>query len=208
MLSPIDTCLREVRTLAARQHRVFVGVAGPPASGKSALAGELADALGLNGITAVVVPMDGFHLDNAVLDDLGLRARKGAPETFDLGGFRTLLNRLAGSENPVYLPVFDRSRDLSVAAGRTVTVASRVLIFEGNYLLFDEPGWRDLREGWDLSIWLDTPIDTVRDRCLARWDRHGLTPEAARARTEMNDLRNARRVAQNRLPADIVFADA
>ena len=33
--------------------------------------------------SAAVVPMDGFHYDDAVLTAKGLRQRKGAPETFD-----------------------------------------------------------------------------------------------------------------------------
>jgi pantothenate kinase len=37
--------------------------------------------------SAAVVPMDGFHYDDAVLAGLGLSGRKGAPETFDFGGF-------------------------------------------------------------------------------------------------------------------------
>ena len=44
--------------------------------GKSTLAAELAALIGTG---AKVVPMDGFHYDDAVLIARGARARKGAP---------------------------------------------------------------------------------------------------------------------------------
>ena len=40
---------------------------------------------------AVVAPMDGFHLSNAILDALGLLSLKGAPQTFDVDGLRRAL---------------------------------------------------------------------------------------------------------------------
>ena len=88
-----------------KARRVMVAVAGPPASGKSTLAEVLVEALGAE---AALVPMDGFPLDNAVLDARGLRARKGAPETFNVGRFLQAVRRLA-VEHEVVLPVFDRS---------------------------------------------------------------------------------------------------
>ena len=38
--------------------------------------------------------MDGYHHDDAVLRARGLLARKGAPETFDVGGLAHMLDRL------------------------------------------------------------------------------------------------------------------
>ncbi|GMA34412.1 hypothetical protein [Demequina litorisediminis] len=69
----------------------IVGLAGPPGSGKSTLAARMADAWGPG---AVVVPMDGFHLTSAALAASGLAGSKGAPETFDVAGFVTLLTAL------------------------------------------------------------------------------------------------------------------
>ncbi len=76
-------------------RRHLVAVAGAPASGKSTLAATMADDLTRKGRAACVLPMDGFHLDNRILDARGLRQRKGAPETFDLRGFAALLRDLA-----------------------------------------------------------------------------------------------------------------
>ena len=43
---------------------------------------------------AVLVPMDGFHFSNAMLEQLNRRQRKGAPDTFDVEGYLSLLRRV------------------------------------------------------------------------------------------------------------------
>ncbi len=118
----------------------IVAIAGPPGAGKSTLAAAVVARLGPG---ARVVPMDGFHLDNAVLDARGLRARKGAPETFDAAGFVHLMRRLRRVKRR-------RSRCLTVwpilrVPGRMWWPKTIVfLIVEGNYLLLDQAHWRDL----------------------------------------------------------------
>ena len=80
-----------IAALPLRGRRRLVAIAGAPTSGKSTLAERLVEELGPR---AALVPMDGFHLDNRVLDERGLRPRKGAPETFDAAGFVRLVNAL------------------------------------------------------------------------------------------------------------------
>ena len=74
--------------LATPGERRILGIAGPPGAGKSTLALAVCEALAGR---AVLVPMDGFHRSNEELVTLGLRDRKGAPETFDADGFVALL---------------------------------------------------------------------------------------------------------------------
>lgn len=150
--------------------------------------------------------MDGFHLDNRLLDMRGLRARKGSHETFDVQGFISLIMRLKHDEDVIY-PIFDRARDLAIAGAGNVSQSVDFVLVEGNYLLFDHPDWSALAELWDFSIWIETPLDVIRDRCIARWLAHDHTPEEARVRTESNDLANARRLLSSRLSADIDLAD-
>src|SRR5690606_11329337 len=66
---------------AGKERRLVVAIAGPPGAGKSTLSAALHGLLPEG--SAEVVAMDGFHFDDAILDRRGLRARKGAPETFD-----------------------------------------------------------------------------------------------------------------------------
>ena len=186
--------------------RKLIAVAGAPASGKSLLGAALRDALCHDGLRAELVPMDGFHLDNRILDARGLRARKGAPETFDVAGFIALAQRLRTEDEVVY-PLFDRARDLSIAGAGVLVPSCEMVIIEGNYLLFDEHPWSGLASLWDFSIWLDTPEETILQRCVARWLAHGHDPEAARSRAERNDLANAHRIMAARLPADMTLSD-
>ena len=104
-----------IEALPETGARRLAAIAGPPGSGKSTLAEAVVEELRDRGHDAVLMPMDGFHLDNRLLEPRGLLARKGAPETFDFGGFITAIRRVR-EEPSVFLPVFDRSREIAVAA--------------------------------------------------------------------------------------------
>lgn len=200
----LDMLVRRVRETPIRARRRLVALAGPPASGKSTVAAQLTEALNSNGIPTQLVPMDGFHLDNRILQDRGQMAVKGAPQTFDAAGFLALVRRLR-DEADVYYPEFDRVRDLSVAGAGHVNDTCQTVVIEGNYLLFDAPVWRDLAQYWDLSIALSVDIGILRERLIERWLSHGLTLAEATQRAEGNDLANAALIAKSSLPADLTL---
>ena len=185
--------------------RVIVAIAGPPASGKTTLAEELARRLNAQKCLTSVVPQDGFHLDNAVLEARGDLPRKGAPHTFDGSGFVHTVRRLKERVD-VAVPVFDRSRDIAIAGARIVSAETEVVVVEGNYLLFDEAPWFNLAPLWTLKVRLDVPVPELRARLIQRWLGHGLSSAAATRRAESNDLPNAEAVQARALPADITFA--
>ena len=133
-----EALLQHILALPQGSGRSLVAIAGAPASGKSTLAAEMTGALRKAERKARLIPMDGFHLDNAVLEARGLLARKGAPETFDADGFIVLMNRVKAGEEVVY-PTFDRVRDLSIAGAAVIDANCDLVVVEGNYLLFDEP---------------------------------------------------------------------
>ena len=164
------------------------------------MAAEVARQLTLQGQKALHVPMDGFHLDNAVLSERRLLHRKGAPETFDAAGFIHAMRRLS-TEDEVVLPAFDRARDIAIAGVIAVDNSVRIAVIEGNYLAFDEPPWNSLAEIWDFCTFLDVPEEVLSERLVSRWRDHGLDDEAAHARALQNDLPNARRILERRSPA-------
>ncbi|PYE86011.1 sugar transporter [Pseudoroseicyclus aestuarii] len=198
----VEALTERVEALRTQQHRILVAIAGAPASGKTTLAAELAKRLRLKKCQAEVVPMDGFHLDNAVLDMWGMRTRKGAPESFDAGGFLHLIRRLAAEED-VVAPIFDRARDIAIAGAQVVPSDCPVVIVEGNYLLHDEAPWSRLAPLWHVSAFLEVPIEDIRARLIQRWLSLGHTRAVATQRVMHNDMPNAQRVMDHALPADL-----
>jgi len=194
-----------VQGLPADGVRKLIAIAGPPASGKSTVAEVLCDVLNARGCPAGLVAMDGFHLDDAILDERGLRNRKGAPETFDLAGFKALLARLA-IEGEVIAPTFNRDLEASIGSSRVIAPAMEWIVVEGNYLLLDEPEWRDLAAVWDYSVALKVGADVTEARLVARWQQHGRADAAARDWIASNDMPNTHRVLEAFLPSDLVIS--
>lgn len=184
--------------------RLLIALVGAPGSGKSHLAQELAAALGPE---AAIVAMDGFHRDNDWLDAQGLRAVKGAPQTFDTEGFATLLARMKTAQTDCPVPIFDRDIDGVVEGCATVSATARIVLVEGNYLLLTQPGWRDLYPLFDLSIRIDTPEAELRDRLVQRWRAQNLDAAEITRRVEENDLPNGRVITREGRPADLVIRD-
>lgn len=186
-----------VAALAPWGRRRLVAIVGPPGAGKSSLAAAMIPALAARDLKAVLVPMDGFHLDNAVLEERGLIARKGAPESFDAGGFVRAVERL-GAEDEVILPEFDRGADLSRAGRIVVGPRHEVAVVEGNYLVLPEPPWDALVGRWDLVHFIDVPRAELRRRLMHRWLSLGHGEDAAALKVDGNDLPNADRVIAGR----------
>lgn len=186
---------------AAGRARLVVAIAGPPGAGKSTLAEALLPLFPEG--SAAIVPMDGFHLDNAILTARGLMARKGAPETFDVGGLAATLKRIRAGDEDVAVPLFDRAADLARAGAAVVARDTRFVLVEGNYLLSDEEPWQNLAPLFDFTVFLDVAQPVLEQRLVERWRLHGHTPDEAVERAFSNDIPNARRVLARRRPADV-----
>ncbi len=188
--------------------RLIVAIAGAPGSGKSTLGEALVAALNAEAPdTAALFPMDGFHFDDLYLVPAGLRPRKGAPETFDVGGYAHALRRLrARDEGFVAVPVFDRAIEIARAGARLIPAGVPVIVTEGNYLMLDRAPWADLGALFDLTVFLDVPIEELERRLIRRWLDHGLDPDTARQKAVGNDIPNARLVAGCVRRADIVLS--
>ncbi|MEJ6394817.1 hypothetical protein V8J82_16255 [Gymnodinialimonas sp. 2305UL16-5] len=183
--------------------RKLIALAGPPGAGKTTMAAHLAKALQGAGRGAVVVPMDGFHLDNRVLNARGLSDRKGAPETFDAAGFCHLVARIAAGEADIAYPIFDRTRDIAIAGAACLSAETEFVLFEGNYLLLDAAPWRDLARHWTYTIWIGTDLTDLDARLMRRWRDEGLSDHSARLKLDGNDLPNIRLVLDHSVAADL-----
>jgi pantothenate kinase len=196
------------RTLIAygRPGRTVVGIAGAPGSGKSTFAERLETRLNESEPgSAAILPMDGYHYDDRILIARALRPRKGAPETFDVGGLLAMLARLRrNEEDEIAVPIFDRELEIARAAARTIARSVRYLLVEGNYLLLNERPWSQLREMFDATVAIDVPEDILRRRLVERWRGYGLSPEDIEAKVEGNDLPNGRYVLARNALADFI----
>lgn len=202
------TALDRVRSMLGGGERVLLGIAGSPGAGKTTLAERLVAAVEADGrFRAAHVPMDGFHLADVALEELGRRDRKGAIDTFDGWGYRSLLRRLRDrADEPVYAPGFERVLEQPIAASIAVGPEVDLVVSEGNYLLVDEAPWRDAADLFDEVWFADAPEDLLRSRLIARHVAFGKEPAAAEAWVDAVDLPNAALIAPTRARADAVVA--
>jgi len=179
-----------VAEYASASARTIIGIVGKPGGGKSTLSKYLLKEMDPTLVS--VVPMDGFHLSNKVLKELGRSDRKGAQDTFDVKGFTNLIERIKlDSADPIYYPIFDRSIEESIAAQGVVYPSTRVVIVEGNYLMHDKDGWQEILPLLDQSWYAFLDEDIRISRLISRHIAFGKDPESAKAWAKGSDQVNA-----------------
>ena len=178
-------------------ERVVVGIAGAPGAGKSTVAAAVAAALP----SAVLLPMDGFHLPQEQLVELGRRDRMGAPDTFDVASFVTTLTRARFSGETVLAPGFNREIEEPIPDEIVISPEKRTVVVEGNYLLH-RPGIAALL---DTTFYVEVDHDVRIERLIRRHMRFGKTPDAARAWSLGPDERNALLIAETAARANHVI---
>ena len=185
--------------------RRLLGIAGAPGAGKSTLTALLAERLPAG--SCAVVPMDGFHLADVALERLGRLGWKGAPDTFDARGYVALLQRLRTAmpaDGAVWAPMFERDLEQPLAGAIEVPSDVPLVLTEGNYLLLEDGPFAQVSALLDARWFVETPEEQRHERLIARHQRFGKSPEAARNWALGPDEANARLVAATRSRADAV----
>jgi pantothenate kinase len=202
-----ETLVERARSLASGGRRAVLGIAGAPAAGKTTLAEELVAAIAKSSPPGWVahVPMDGFHLADVELVRLGLRDRKGAPDTFDALGYAAMLRRLREDrDDMIYAPGFERVIEQPIAGAIPVSREARLIVSEGNYLLVDEPRWAQVRSLVDEVWYADLDREERLRRLVERHMRFGKDEATAIAWATGTDELNAEVIAATKARADLL----
>lgn len=199
----LDQLVAWAQALVVPGERRILGLTGAPGAGKSTVAEQLVTALGPD--AAVLVPMDGFHLANQVLIDMGIRDRKGAHDTFDDGGYARLIASLR-AQHPddaiIYAPRFRREIEDSISSSIPVAPTVPLVVTEGNYLLLESGAWPAARSCID-EVWFLAPDTDIRHaRLLRRHEAYGKSPQEAEFWALGSDERNAQLIESTAGRAD------
>ncbi|MEX1344880.1 MAG: nucleoside/nucleotide kinase family protein [Candidatus Limnocylindrales bacterium] len=187
--------------------RQVIAIAGAPASGKSTIASRLNERLNevAPGSTALL-PMDGYHFDDEMLVPRGWRPRKGAPHTFDVGGYASALRRIRANDEPfVAVPRFDRDLEIARAGAIIIEPTVRLIVSEGNWLLLQDEPWPTLLPLFDHTALVKTEWETLEQRNRDRWVGYDYTEEMILEKLEGNDLPNARLVYERSTEPDWII---
>lgn len=199
----VGTIADQILARAEGARRFITAIAGPPGAGKSTLSEALLEELTRRGERAAILPMDGFHMDNGILEERGLLKRKGVPESFDVRGFLDIVQAVRRADEEVLVPVFDRDRELSIGSARAIAPETRLILAEGNYLLLNEAPWTRLASLFDFTLLVGPPYAVLEERLRARWEHYKLDEEEIRWKLYGNDLPNGERILNGSRPADL-----
>ncbi len=206
--------LKEMTELHKKmQRRILVMLAAPPGAGKSTLLAYLeklsAECEGLEKIQTIGI--DGFHryqdylLTHTTVRDgetIPMVKVKGAPETFDLDKLTERVRKVAAGEVCGW-PQYDRL--LHNPVEDAVTVDGEIVLLEGNYLLLDTDGWRDLKKYADCTFMIRAEEDLLRDRLVERRMKTGVAQKAAEEFVDYSDMVNVRTCLTRSMPADLTL---
>lgn len=204
--------LRELDRLQKEKgHRILAMLAAPPGAGKTTLLSFLQKlSRETEGIRPIqTIGMDGFHRRQEYLQTHSVLREgkrvsmvdiKGAPVTFDLERLTAQIRKVAAGEKCGW-PTYNRL--LHNPVENAILVDGEVVLLEGNYLLLDEDGWRELSTYADYTISIQADEDLLRKRLIERRTKTGVPEEAAVRFVDFSDMPNVRLCLEKTKPADL-----
>lgn len=207
---PLLKHLSEIKK--TREGRVVAFIAAPPGVGKSTLCAYLEHLSNTTeGLTPIQsIGLDGFHhkgeylrRHTLVIDgkETLLNDVKGCPETFDIERFMLYLHHI--DDDSWRWPIYDRK--LHDVVDEQILLSKDILIVEGNWLLLDEPKWRDCHTFADVSIFIEANEYDLKERLIKRKMSGGKSREAAEAFYSSSDQKNIHRVCHRRCMSDVTL---
>ena len=194
--------------------RILAMLAAPPGAGKTTLLSFLEklsrEREDLSEIQ--VIGMDGFHRRQEYLlshfaerdgKQVSMVEIKGAPVTFDLEKLTDSVRRVAAGDVCGW-PVYDRL--LHNPVEDALRVDGKIVLLEGNYLLLDEDGWRDLAGYADYTVFVAADEAFLRARLIDRRMKTGVGEAEAVRFVDFSDMPNVRICLTKSKPADLQLA--
>ncbi|MFJ6166914.1 uridylate kinase [Micromonospora orduensis] len=158
--------LAEAVGSVAVAHPTRVAVDGPPATGKTTLADELAVVLRGQGRAVIRATVDDFLFPRARRYPRGEYSAEGCyHDTHDRDALkRVLLDPLGPGGDRRFQPaVYDHTADAVLSPPVTTAPADAVLLLDGVFLLRPE-----LIDRWDLRIFVSTTLERTVERAVVR----------------------------------------
>jgi uridine kinase len=169
-----------VEAIAERVRRLMgpgltmIAIDGVDGAGKTTFADALAYRLEASGVTAVRPGIDSFHNLRAVRYARGKDSPEGFfHDSYNLEALREALLFPARINIPFRVAMFDHRTDRAVASNPLTVPLPAVLVFDGLFL-----HRKELRDEWDLTIFLDVPFEIS---CARMAMRDGSDPDPAAA---------------------------
>ena len=188
----IELLFEQIQSLLDGQSpRTLIGIVGKPGAGKSTVVEQIQNKYQTHEVS--IIPMDGFHLSNEELISLGRRERKGAPDTFDVEGFTSLIKSVKIDHSVDHkFPIFHREIEASIADEGIVPKESKIVVTEGNYLFSEDHNWSAVYPLLDHTWFIEIDDEVRIERLIARHVRYGKSPEEAENWSRGSDETNAR----------------
>jgi pantothenate kinase, bacterial type len=158
----------------------IIGVAGSVSVGKSTVSRVLQALLSRwkENFQVALVTTDGFLYPTAILEEKGILARKGFPESYDIRKLVKFVSDVKAGKQDVWAPVYSHSHyDILPDEKIVISPQPDILILEGLNVLqsqADYPGEKPavfVSDFLDFSIYVDADEELLIDWFLTRFKR-------------------------------------